>query len=492
MTKEMMRTLALAAGLVLLPAVTFAVCGDGITDPGEECDLGNANGSGLSCCTTLCEFRASGLTCRSSAGPCDLAERCTGADANCPADAFQPSNFQCRTAAGLCDLPETCSGSSAGCPSDAFRPAGTVCRAPVGSCDVTEDCDGSTPDCPADALQPNGTVCRPATGDCDVTESCNGTSGLCPADARRPNGFVCRPGNGICDPAETCDGSAVACPADAFAPDGTTCDDGSACTNADACFRGVCVGTPSIDACLDDFLCYKAKSTGQPPFAVIPGVHLVDQFEDVNFDVIRPRNLCLPADKNQEGVVDPATHLTSYMIRAVRGSPRHVSQKNLLVTNQLGFIRVDTIRPDLLFVPAAKSLTSPPAPPNPSSNVDHYKCYKVRVTRGTPRFPERVTVTATDQFNTSLKTLKLKKPRHLCTPVEKNGEVVKNPTVHLMCYLARGTPKTPSHSGVFVNDQFGPGQLNTTREQEFCIPSLKTVSSPSGAFIDPEAADSLG
>jgi hypothetical protein len=485
MTKDILRTVVLAAGFALVPAIAFAICGDGVVDSGEQCDLGGANGSPTSCCTTLCEYRSAGLTCRANADTCDVPETCTGTSEFCPADAFQPTNFQCRPAAGLCDQAELCSGSGPTCPPDVFRPSGSVCRAPVGNCDLTENCDGTGPNCPADTFEPSGTVCRPATGDCDVTETCTGGSGTCPADARQPSGFVCRPGNGVCDPAETCNGTAVACPADAFAPDGTACTDNSACTDNDACFRGVCVGVASVDACLDDFLCYKAKLTSGQTFAVIPNVNLVDQFEDVDFDVIRPRNLCLPADKNQEGTVDTTTHLESYSIRAVRGSPRHTPQTNLLVTNQLGFIRVDTIRPDLLLVPAAKSLVSQPPAPNPTShNVDHYKCYKVRVTRGTPRFPERVIVTATDQFNVALKTVKLKKPRHLCTPVDKNGEGIKNPTVHLMCYLGSGQPKTPKHEGVFVTDQFGARRLNTIREKELCIPSLKTVSSPSGAFLD--------
>src|SRR5438093_577621 len=95
-----------------------AACGDGTLDSGEQCDLGAGNGSTTSCCTTLCEFRAAGLVCRSSAGPCDVTETCTGADGNCPADAFQPSNFQCRPETGACDVAETCSGSGPACPAD--------------------------------------------------------------------------------------------------------------------------------------------------------------------------------------------------------------------------------------------------------------------------------------------------------------------------------------------------------------------------------------
>jgi hypothetical protein len=477
MTKEMLRVLLVGSALVVVPSLALAVCGDGFVDPGESCDLGAGNGSSTTCCTTLCEYRAVGFTCRPATAFCDVTETCTGGDANCPLDGFKGSDVQCRTAAGDCDMAETCSGSGPDCPADAFRPAGTVCRAPVGSCDVTENCDGTGPGCPADGVQPAGTPCRPATGDCDLAESCDGSAGTCPPDQVKPAGTVCRSGTGTCDPAETCDGSAIACPSDAFSPDGTPCNDNSACTDNDACFRGVCVGTASVDACLDDFLCYKTKqASGEPKFAPVAGVHLVDQFEDVTSDVTKARGLCLPADKNGEGTVDPATHLALYSILPPAGAPRPVPQRNVLVTNQLGFIRVDTIRPELLLVPAAKSLTSQPPAPDPQGNqVDHYKCYKVRVTPGTPRFPERVIVTATDQFNTATKTLKLLKPRHLCNPVEKNGESVKNPSVHLMCYLARGVPRTAPRRGVFVTDQFGPRRVDTSREREICIPSEKNL-----------------
>ncbi|HJQ85408.1 MAG TPA: hypothetical protein VKA21_15080 [Candidatus Binatia bacterium] len=489
MAKEMLRAAALAAlGTLLVAASSLAACGDGTLDGGEECDLGAGNGAATTCCTTLCEFRAAGNTCRAVAGPCDVAETCSGTVETCPADAFQPSNVQCRAPAGLCDLGENCTGSGSACPPDSFRPNGTVCRAAAGNCDVAEFCDGAGPACPGDVVEPAGTPCRGTAGACDLAESCDGTNPICPADVLKPNGTVCRNGNGTCDPAETCDGADPACPEDGFAPNDTPCNDGSACTDNDLCFQGVCVGTADIDACLDDFLCYKGKSSaGQPKFTPITGVHLVDQFDDVMVDVTRPRQLCLPADKNEEGIVDTVTHLQAYSIRTAAGSPRHTPRENLLVTNQLGFLRVNTIRPDLLLVPVAKSLTGPqPTEPDPQSHgVDHYKCYKVRVTPGTPRFPERVTVTVTDQFNGSEKTLKLKKPRHLCTPVEKNDEPIKHPTVHLMCYLARGTPKTPRHQGVFLTDQLTARRLDTVREREICIPTEKTLSSPSGAFLDP-------
>ena len=89
-------------------------CGDGVVNgSGEQCDQGGANGSATSCCTSTCQFRGSGQTCRATAGVCDQAETCTGSSATCPADTFLPSTTSCRNAAGECDLQENCPGNAA-------------------------------------------------------------------------------------------------------------------------------------------------------------------------------------------------------------------------------------------------------------------------------------------------------------------------------------------------------------------------------------------
>jgi hypothetical protein len=65
--------------------------------------------------------------CRAAAGPCDVAESCTGASAACPSDAFRPASTICRPATGACDPAESCTGDSAACPTDVFTPgAGDV------------------------------------------------------------------------------------------------------------------------------------------------------------------------------------------------------------------------------------------------------------------------------------------------------------------------------------------------------------------------------
>jgi hypothetical protein len=79
--------LALAV-LVLRAPAAWAVCGDGILDPGEQCDVG-ADPTGT-CCTASCTLVSAGTECRQAAGDCDVAEVCTGAAA-LPAEPVQAS-----------------------------------------------------------------------------------------------------------------------------------------------------------------------------------------------------------------------------------------------------------------------------------------------------------------------------------------------------------------------------------------------------------------
>ena len=77
------------------------------------------------------------------------------------------------------------------------------------------------------------------------------------------------------------------------------------------------------------------------------------------------------------------------------------------------------------------------------------------------------------------KSFVVKKIRHLCTPVAKNGETVKNASIHLACFQTKpvtGQPKHVRRLGVHTNNQFGPMVLDTIKENELCIPSIKTLT----------------
>lgn len=114
---------------------------------------------------------------------------------------------------GACGFTE-CDTSSGACSITHYTSAGSVCRNSAGPCDVAESCTGASIDCPADGLVPAGLQCRASTGGCDPAEQCTGVSALCPPDELAPAGTVCRPSTGPCDPVEVCAGNSTQCPTD--------------------------------------------------------------------------------------------------------------------------------------------------------------------------------------------------------------------------------------------------------------------------------------
>jgi hypothetical protein len=253
-------------------------------------------------------------------------------------------------------------------------------------------------------------------------------------------------------------------------------------------------------------------------------VSLSDQFEDKGFDVKKPVSLCTPADKNAEGIHDPLTHLKGYQIKEVarscradapsnanracaseegcggatgstafcQATPEHIAQTSLKVRNQFhpagSELVVDTLKPDRLLVPTAKGLVHPVGPPESSAHdVDHYKCYTVEVTPGTPVFTAILGVSVGDQLIDPPKFFNLERPTRLCTPVDKNGEGIKSAAAHLMCYQAKAAGGQPEHVkvlGIHVNNQFGPERLDTVREDELCVPSEKNPLTCNAGFAD--------
>lgn len=225
---------------------------------------------------------------------------------------------------------------------------------------------------------------------------------------------------------------------------------------------------------LDSFLNYRVRpARGSAKFNP-RSVTLVDQLENGPFTALKPLGLGNPASKSGEIASDPDTHLEAYQIVA---SSRHV-RRDIKVNNQFGELLVTTTRTDRLLMPTAISPSSSVDPLDPSSHdVDAFKCYSVRRTRGAAPF-KRIRTTVGDQFTSSPKTFDLLRPSRLCLPVEVEGAEIKNPETPLMCYAAkasRGQPRYQPIKGAFVNNDFGPGQVDAIREEELCLPSAMTV-----------------
>ena len=127
-------------------------------------------------------------------------------------------------------------------------------------------------------------------------------------------------------------------------------------------------------------------------------VSLKDRFGKRTLRVVKPVALLNPAD-NGEGINDQDTHLMSYKVEGRRNHrPR---EKNIRVENQFGELFVDLVKADRLLVPASKNQDEEPlAPPDLANiNVDHFLCYRVKRSRGTPRFQRGIQVSVDDQFS---------------------------------------------------------------------------------------------
>lgn len=238
----------------------------------------------------------------------------------------------------------------------------------------------------------------------------------------------------------------------------------------------------SLGAVQDNYLLYDVKIAKHTPKFERRTVTLADQFDDDGasrrFKVDKVVQLGNPADMNGEDIIDPATHLVSYKIRREKGEPKHKPLSGVRVTNQFGEIILDTRKPDRLLVPSLKDLEDaiPDAVlPNPFP-VEHFKCYKVKTTKGTPKFKKRE-VAVVDQFDQGA-LLKVEKPERLCNPADKNDEGIVNSSNHLLCYKVRrvkGEPKHEDVKGIHINNQFGPLQLDTKKEKELCVSSMKEL-----------------
>ena len=241
----------------------------------------------------------------------------------------------------------------------------------------------------------------------------------------------------------------------------------------------------------DSFLCYKGKlASDEASAAGGPALDLLDMFGQEDFDIKKERGSCNPADVEGSGIVDSVTHFTAYQIKRVKGAPKHPKQTGVRMVSlgstltvpppwSFGEILLDTKKEDRILIPASKDDDSQnplPDPPNPAShNVDHYKCYKAKQTKGEPKFSP-LTFAVEDQWETPAKQYELKKPKLLCIAVDKNGEDYKNMDAGLVCFQAKpakGEPKHVKREGVGFADQLIAHRLNSSKEELLCMAALK-------------------
>jgi hypothetical protein len=101
---------------------------------------------------------------------------------------------------------------------------------------------------------------------------------------------------------------------------------------------------PSYTAGVDHYKCYKARGR----FRTGP-VAIEDQFGSIVGFIKRAVRLCVPVDKNDEGVIDPITSVLCYSTRAGAGSP---TGDTLYTLNQFGADSFDVFGARELCVPS--------------------------------------------------------------------------------------------------------------------------------------------
>ena len=256
----------------------------------------------------------------------------------------------------------------------------------------------------------------------------------------------------------------------------------------------VVTGFRDVVVPLDNFLLFEAEvadGDGDDDDEMIQVVSLSDLFDDPDLpdDTVSSRQFVVeeverlgnPADVNNEGINDDETHLAGYEIERYSDAPKHQRISGIVVTNDFDEITLDTKKPKLLLVPSLKDLTGPIDDadlPDPFP-VDHFKCYKVKVTKDTPDF-EPFQVSVLDQFEQPA-LLDVLKPKLLCNPVQIDSTGVGNPDAHLLCYKvkrAKRQPKFKDVEGIHINNnKFGPLQLEAEKEKELCVPSETNLES---------------
>jgi len=102
-------------------------------------------------------------------------------------------------------------------------------------------------------------------------------------------------------------------------------------------------------------------------------------------------------------------------------------------------------------------------------DIDHYLCYKVTAYDG----PADIPVKLRDQFGEM--QLHAAKPAMLCNPVDKNGEGIRDPEAHLLCYSVTEVEGAPGEQKVATETQFGKTTLTVKGLQTFCVPASKKL-----------------
>jgi hypothetical protein len=101
---------------------------------------------------------------------------------------------------------------------------------------------------------------------------------------------------------------------------------------------------------------------------------------------------------------------------------------------------------------------------------DHYQCYSIRDSSGKPL---QTDLTLKDQFRADKAATV--RATLFCNPVDKNGEGIPQPKVHLVCYTIKVATPDKNTYHVKTTNQLETNDYYVSGPQLICVPSLKEV-----------------
>jgi hypothetical protein len=465
---------------------------------GNVCTAAGCNGAGG--CNQSYALSAAGTSCADTDGNVCTAAGCNGAGGCNQSYALSAAGTSCPDTDGSACTTAACNGagvcnqshSVVSCVGPTACDGGQSCNPGSGQCEPAPDPAAGTPCADTDGAPCTSAACN-GTGTCDqnftlrpAETPCEADGNLCTADRCDGAGtctvgaaVTCQSADGQCEGGEACNPATGGCEPLPDAPAGTPCDDGRRCLINESCDGfGKCQLADLAPECLGGFKCYKTVQIN-PPFGKL-SVSLVDTFITTDAEVRKPRRVCNPADIADDGFVgDPTAHMMCYRIKVRRFAERHVIAEDRFGQQTLAVNTTDT-----LCLPAEMALCQGPGgqcdDPAPSAlEINHLKCYSVYELKaclggfddGVPciddsecesavctrkEFESRE-LSVVDGFET--KATIVRRPKMLCTPVEKNGEPdsVVDSEKNLLCYKIKDVRGQRRFERQFFQtvDQFG-------------------------------------
>lgn len=237
-------------------------------------------------------------------------------------------------------------------------------------------------------------------------------------------------------------------------------DQEAAALDATAASQASSVEKPAGGNVQGPFKCYSSEPKGTPP-PPIP-MTVTDLFTGAvaNVEVLRPFELCNPANKDREGVPDPVSNLECYEIQGDDPAGTTVSVSTQFGTYTLGLVNAKTLCVPAVTDRGGGALT------DAEEALSHFICYLT--SRDSAENPD---VLLEDGFEAKQTTVK-GEPFMVCNAAETGGVIEADPDDHLACYQiddAQGEPRFPGDVAN-VTDRFNPtgASLDIVRSQFLC------------------------